>query len=64
MTGAMEILRLMERNRNRLTGQQMRTMKGQALSGDVTGARKGLERILRGEERDHGNHHGDPQGGV
>lgn len=33
--------------RNRLTIQQLRTIRGQALSGDIDGARKGLERALR-----------------
>lgn len=37
-----------------LTRQQIQTLRGQALSGDVEGARKGLERLLRrlnGSER-------------
>lgn len=30
-----------------LSRQQIQTLRGQALSGDVDGARKGLEQILR-----------------
>ena len=30
-----------------LTIQQLRTLRGQALSGDIDGARKGLDRALR-----------------
>jgi len=37
--------------RNRLTIQQLRTIRGQALRGDIDGARKGLERALREAER-------------
>lgn len=30
-----------------ITRQQLLTLRGQALSGDIEGAKKGLERILR-----------------
>ena len=30
-----------------LTSQQIRTLRGQALSGDLAGARMGLERIIK-----------------
>lgn len=39
----------LRRYHNVLTIQQLRTIRGQALSGDVRGARKGLVRLL--EER-------------
>ncbi|MDL2206250.1 hypothetical protein LJC33_04985 [Eubacteriales bacterium OttesenSCG-928-N13] len=35
---------------SRLTRQQLLTLRGQALAGDLTGAEKGLERILRRKE--------------
>lgn len=34
-----------------LTTQQLRTLRGQALSGDIAGARKDLERLLEERER-------------
>lgn len=36
----------MKNHRDVLTTQQMRTLKGQALSGDINGATKGLERLV------------------
>jgi hypothetical protein len=36
---------------HRLTRQQFKTLRGQALAGDIAGAEKGLERLLtRGEK--------------
>ena len=36
---------------HRLTRQQLKTLRGQALAGDIAGAEKGLERLLtRGEK--------------
>jgi len=40
-------LRLLRNHSNGLTRQQIKTLRGQALSGDVQGADKGLQRILR-----------------
>ena len=37
----------LRRERQSLTAQQFRTLKGQILAGDVVGAEKGLARILR-----------------
>jgi hypothetical protein len=34
---------------DRLSRQQIKTLRGQALVGDITGAKKGLERICRKE---------------
>lgn len=34
-------------NNHRLTYQQYKTLRGQILAGDVDGAMKGLQRILR-----------------
>lgn len=36
--------------RRYLTQQQYRTLKGQAVRGDVVGAEKGLQRLLRKEQ--------------
>lgn len=47
--------------RHRLNWQQYKTLRGQVLSGDDTGAMKGLERILRRKTHDHtgcGGHSG------
>ena len=38
--------------RNRLNWQQYKTLRGQVLAGDDTGAMKGLERILRRKTHD------------
>ena len=32
-----------------LTVQERKTLKGQALSGDIAGAKKGLDKILKGK---------------
>lgn len=36
----------MKNHRDVLTTQQMRTLKGQALSGDINGAAKGLAKLV------------------
>lgn len=36
----------MRNHRDILTTQEMRTLKGQALSGDINGAEKGLAKLL------------------
>ena len=38
-----------------LTKQQYRTIKGQALSGDIDGAQKGLNSLLRRYSYEHNN---------
>jgi hypothetical protein len=40
-------LKLLENYKTRLTPQQYRTLRGQASNGDVPGARRGLERLIR-----------------
>ena len=40
-------IKLLEGYKARLTQQQYRTLRGQATSGDVTGAKRGLERLTR-----------------
>lgn len=42
-----EVLNLIQKNKHRLTKQQYKTLRGQCLAGDVQGALKGLNKILR-----------------
>ena len=44
--GAHAFLKLLRAYQSRLTAQQMRTLRGQAIAGDVDGAVKGLGRML------------------
>lgn len=44
---AREFLEKLRKHQNELDAQVYRTLKRQAISGDVQGAEKGLERILR-----------------
>lgn len=46
---AREFLEKLRKVQNKLDAQTYKTLRGQALSGDVQGAEKGLERILRRE---------------
>jgi len=41
-----EFIEILGNYRGELTRQQIRTLRGQALAGDVKGARKGLVKIL------------------
>ena len=43
-------LRILKANRPRLTFQQYRTIRGQAISGDLEGARAGLAKLLQRRE--------------
>lgn len=43
---------ILKQNRSKLSAQQYRTLKGQAISGNVDAAHKGLHKILR---RRHAN---------
>lgn len=43
-----EFLIVLNGQRERLTRQQFKTLRGQALAGDVNGASKGLRQILLG----------------
>ena len=43
---------ILKQNRSKLSAQQYRTLKGQAVSGNVDAAHKGLHKILR---RRHAN---------
>jgi len=42
-----EALRAIKANAGNLTRQQIKTLRGQAIAGNVDGAIKGLEKILR-----------------
>ena len=44
------VLRIIRAHCESLTRQQIKTLRGQALSGDVDGAMKGLAKILAGKE--------------
>lgn len=44
---AREFLDNLRKVQNKLDAQTYRTLRGQALSGDIQGAQKGLERIMR-----------------
>lgn len=41
-----ELLKRLKLNKHKLSAQQYRTIRGQALSGDVSGAERGLNKIL------------------
>lgn len=43
--------RKLKNNRHKLTKQQFRTVKGQAVSGDLHGAEKGLDKLLKQYDR-------------
>lgn len=45
-----ETMNLLKANRDKLTRQQFRTLKGQVLAGDTTGATKGLQKLLKQRE--------------
>ena len=40
-------LKLFEKNKSKLTPQQFKTLRGQCLSGDIEGAIKGFNRLMR-----------------
>lgn len=42
-----DFMRLLKSNRGNLTKQQFCTIRGQAFAGDIVGAKKGLDRVLR-----------------
>ena len=46
------VLMALKANRQEMTEQQYRTLRGQVLSGDDVGALKGLRRILRKGRRE------------
>lgn len=48
-------MRKLKNSRQYLSKQQYRTIRGQALSGDVDGAQKGLNSLLRRYAYEHNN---------
>ena len=46
----LETMNLLKENRDKLTLQQFRTLKGQVLAGDIAGATKGLQKLLKQRE--------------
>lgn len=48
-------MKKLKNSRPNLTKQQYRTIKGQALSGDIDGAEKGLNSLLRRCVHEHNN---------
>ena len=40
-------IKLLDKNKHRLTRQQYKTIRGQCLAGDVDGAIKGFYRLMR-----------------
>lgn len=43
-----EYIKLLKKYRKRLTRQQLLTLRGQILSGDIEGFKKGLKKVLNG----------------
>lgn len=41
------LLKRLKQNRQHLTKQQVKTIRGQILAGDLTGAEKGLNKLLK-----------------
>lgn len=42
-----DFMKMLKGNKENLTKQQYKTVRGQALSGDLEGARKGLAKLLK-----------------
>lgn len=45
-----EFIKLLGSYKHQITRQQLKTIKGQAIAGDLDGAKKGLEKITRGKK--------------
>lgn len=48
MNDITDFMKILINNKDKLTLQQFRTIKGQVRAGDVVGARKGLYKLLEG----------------
>ena len=48
---AFGFLKVLKQHRDKMTQQQFRTLKGQAYSGDIESAHRGLVKILKRNER-------------
>lgn len=49
------ILKAINVHRSKLTRQQYRTLRGQAINGDIAGADKGLKTILKAKAKENQN---------
>ena len=47
-------IKSLKKHQGRLSKQQLKTLRGQALSGNLAGAKKGLTKLLR-REKSHGD---------
>lgn len=54
-TAALRFIRELRQYRNRLTRQQIHTLRGQAIAGDVDGAVRGLGKLLLETGGTHAN---------
>ena len=45
------VIKMLDKNRHRMSKQQYKTLRGQCLAGDTDGALKGFYRILKRSER-------------
>lgn len=45
-----KFIKNLSKHRDKLTKQQLKTIRGQALAGDLTGARKGLNHLINRSE--------------
>ena len=53
-----EFFKSLDNFKKNLTSQQYKTLKGQALAGDVEGAEKGLENLRQRNQKEGGRKHG------
>ena len=54
----MEFFKSLDNFKNNLTSQQYKTIKGQALAGDIEGAEKGLKKLRQRIQKEGGGEHG------
>ncbi|WP_196809836.1 hypothetical protein [Butyrivibrio sp. MB2005] len=47
MTEKSEFLRALKKKKNKMSAQEYRTLKGQALKGDINAASKGMSKVVR-----------------
>lgn len=62
---AKNFLDVLKASSNKLSDQQYRTLRGQALGGDIAGAYKGLDRLMSefdGRRRNYGKYEADQVG--
>ncbi len=47
MTEKSEFLKALKKKKNKMSAQEYRTLKGQALKGDINAASKGMSKVVR-----------------